>query len=167
MGSKFLNCGPLLQLSLAHYYIFLSSKRCITANDDAGGNLGVCEINERASKVRWDTTAGETYYILVHGYLPTRFGDFQINFVSSAPLNNVCENTEDINVGDTIVGTTFQSDIPFSGDFNDNVSPQWYVLHSATRLFGVYWDRIRHMTTVVCQQSPQPTFLLCFFFALF
>ena len=54
-------------------------------------HLGACEMYNRASKVRWDSIDGELYYILVHGFSAARFGDFQLNIVSAAPLNNLCE----------------------------------------------------------------------------
>ena len=105
--------------------IFRVLNSCVTANDDAGGNLGVCEINNRASKVRWDSIDGEMYYILVHGFSAARFGDFQLNVVSAAPLNNICEKAETIRVGDTVVSTTFQSDVPFRQDDAGNIPPEW------------------------------------------
>ena len=97
---------------------------CETANDDAGGTFGACIGNLRASRTGWDSERGVIYYILVHGF-GSRTGDFQLNVISYAPLNNACADAEDINVGDTVVGTTFQADVPFGGNFNDGISLSW------------------------------------------
>lgn len=101
-----------------------SNMRCETANDDAGGTFGPCTGNLRASRAGWASQRGVTYYILVHGFY-SKTGDFDLNVITYAPLNNLCADAEDINVGDTVVGTTFQADVPFNGNFNSGISVSW------------------------------------------
>lgn len=106
-----------------------SSLSCENANDDASGTFGACTGNLRASRTGWDSERGRTYYILVHGF-GTKTGDFQLNVISFAPLNDICDDAADIAVGERVVGTTFQSGVPFGGSPNDGISLSWYVLHS-------------------------------------
>ena len=88
---------------------------CVNANDDASGNFGACDINRQASRVQWPSDRGVMYHLLIHGF-GARTGDFQLNVISFRPLNDKCENAEDISPGDTVIGTTFQATFPWDGD---------------------------------------------------
>jgi hypothetical protein len=88
---------------------------CINANDDASGNFGACALNRQASRVQWESEEGVTYYLLIHGF-GARAGDFTLNVINRTPLNDRCENAEDISPGDMVIGTTFQATFPFDGE---------------------------------------------------
>jgi hypothetical protein len=86
---------------------------CITGNDQAP------PLTEGSSVVNWDTTEGETYFILVLGY-NSETGEFQIDLDSiGRPDNNECPGAIELEVGDTVADSTLlatYSDIETCGD---------------------------------------------------
>ncbi|MBK8914152.1 MAG: hypothetical protein IPM64_06045 [Phycisphaerales bacterium] len=87
---------------------------CVAGNNDDPG----CGLNPWASRVDWLTTAGERYYILVHGFafgtLSDR-GEFELVVTgNAAPDNDLCGDALAVGVPSTTLGnlTCATSDTP-------------------------------------------------------
>jgi hypothetical protein len=89
-----------------------SSMTCVAANDDAGQLY--CSLTYSYSRVSWDSIRGQTYYLLVHGFYG-RTGNFALSVVNSRPMNARCDAAISlpIDATRTVVGTTYQSSLPW------------------------------------------------------
>jgi hypothetical protein len=87
-------CGSSYDTRLNIYSGDCGSLTCIAGNDD---NAGACGAFSLQSQVSFPTVAGEDYYILVHGYVATSFGNYTLNITceaacSPATSNDNCAN---------------------------------------------------------------------------
>ncbi len=96
---------------------------CVTGQDDAIGCSGF------TTEVDWQTTAGTTYYILIHGFGGAT-GNFNLSVDCGNPPagNDVCSGAIDINCNTTVSGSTVGTNVdlaPFCG--TSNTAPGvWY-----------------------------------------
>jgi hypothetical protein len=75
------------------------SLTCIDGNDEA-------PYSEGSSQVAWDTTEGQPYYILVHGY-SFQVGGFRLNVnITERPFNDVCTGAFVLEIGDVVAAST-------------------------------------------------------------
>jgi hypothetical protein len=83
------NAGTNYDTQLGVYTGACGALTCIAGNDDIGADGGSCSTGPGTavfkSRVRFCTTPGVNYYILVHGF-STASGNYQIDVTSTAPI---------------------------------------------------------------------------------
>ena len=102
---------------------------CLTSNDD------LCDV---ASRVIFDTAVGQTYFILVSGYLGST-GNFQLRCASGPPANDQCSGAillPQTFPPTTLTGTTINAEvdtvgIPVCEGFQRSTPSVWYRLIGA------------------------------------
>lgn len=113
---------------------------CVGANDDVGRVQGGCPDKPFASLTKWKSQVGQTYYVLVSGYLD-RVGDFEINVQGT---NDQCDYAVEVAPdGQRVSGDTTGAVFPFGGVMGDcggdssmgDAPGLWYsVMGTGTRL---------------------------------
>jgi hypothetical protein len=89
---------------------------CVGANDDVTNVQGGCPDKPFASLTKWKSEVGQTYYILVSGYLD-RVGNFEINVQGT---NDQCEYAMQVTPnGQRVSGDTTGAVYPFGGVMDD------------------------------------------------
>ena len=81
-GMRALTCGvqSLYDTRLSLFEGECGALSCVTSNDDACSNASTCCL----STINWDTEAGKTYYILVHGF-SNRSGQYELRVTTELP----------------------------------------------------------------------------------
>ncbi|MFK7968902.1 MAG: dockerin type I domain-containing protein [Bacteroidia bacterium] len=105
-----------------------TSLQCMLENDDEA-----CFLGSRFSEASFLTTAGETYYVMVHGFAGAT-GDFQLNLTCTTPPttppNDLLANASLIACGDSVAGTTIAATMDVVPDCGMLVGAPgvWYTL---------------------------------------
>ncbi|KAH3732905.1 hypothetical protein Pelo_16271 [Pelomyxa schiedti] len=95
------------------------AQQCLSYNDDSCGT---------SSEVRWNTTAGETYYIFVTGFGKVT-GDFSFTLTDEGEKNDLCTLAEEISsLPFTFTGDNDKSETVTSGCRNMDAVGLWFVV---------------------------------------
>ncbi len=118
-------CGPGFDTKLTVYTGSCGSFTCVGGDDDDP----TCSFSSLRSRVDFTSVAGETYYILVHGF-GSSSGNFELSITCAGPENDDCSNAAPIACGESVSGSTDLAtidDAPFCG--TGVTSPGvWYAL---------------------------------------
>lgn len=108
--ASFCNAGTNFDTRVSVFQGNCGALTCVAGNDDGPSNPGGCSIAEGAgynfgSEVSFNTSNGQTYYILVHAF-PGFVGEYTMDITCSAPCSPIPGNDDCANAIPLTVYTT-------------------------------------------------------------